>query len=124
LISLYRLFFPLFRPAGETMKSLFTASLFAVAAVVSMPSQAMDELHKKHACTACHAVDKKLVGPAYQDVAKKYANDKDAVKKLSEKVRKGGSGVWGQIPMAPAASSVSDDDIKKMVESILAMNKK
>ncbi len=96
------------------------AATFAFAA--STTALAMDELHKKHACTACHADDKKLVGPSYKDVAGKYAKDKDAVKKLTDKVRKGGSGVWGPVPMPPNASA-SDADIDKMVKSILALTK-
>ncbi len=98
-------------------------ALAATAAMgVSTATLAMDELHKKHACTACHADDKKLVGPSYKDVAEKYAKDKDAVKKLTEKVRKGGSGVWGPIPMPPNAAA-SDAEVEKMVKSILAMAK-
>jgi cytochrome c len=107
------------------MKSVsvaLAAIAMILAAAVAQSAFAIDELHKKHACTACHDDDKKLVGPAYRDVAKKYANDKDAVKKLSEKVRKGGSGVWGAIPMAPNTTA-TDDEVKKMVESIMALNK-
>ncbi len=86
----------------------------------STTALALDELHKKHSCTACHADDKKLVGPSYKEVAEKYAKDKDAVKKLTEKVRKGGSGVWGAIPMPPNASA-TDAEIDKMIKSILTM---
>lgn len=83
---------------------------------------AMDALHKKYACTACHADDRKLVGPSYKDVAEKYANDKDAVKKLTEKVRKGGSGVWGPVPMPPNTAA-SDAEVEQMVKSVLALAK-
>ena len=69
-------------------------------------------------CMACHAVDKKLVGPAYKAVAAKYASQKDALDKLSAKVMKGGSGVWGPVPM-PANSQVSPDEAKKLVAWIL-----
>ena len=69
-------------------------------------------------CMACHAVDKKLVGPAYKAVAAKYAGQKDALDKLSAKVMKGGSGVWGPVPM-PANSQVSPDEAKKLVTWIL-----
>jgi cytochrome c len=102
------------------------------AALVSPRVLAMDELHKKHACNACHADDKKLVGPAYADVAAAYNNPKDkkykgdrkkTVAYLSEKVRKGGMGVWGPVPMAPNASA-TDAEVKAMVESILDMGKK
>ena len=73
-------------------------------------------------CRTCHKDDTKLIGPAYQDVAKKYAGQADAVKTLSEKVLKGGSGNWGQIPMA-AHPALSEDDAKAMVTYILSMKK-
>lgn len=105
------------------LTSAIMASLAAtVGFAASSAALAVDELHKKHACTACHADDKKLVGPSYKDVAGKYAKDKDAVKKLTDKVRKGGSGVWGPVPMPPNASA-SDAELDKMVKSILAMAK-
>lgn len=81
---------------------------------------AVQALAQKSACLACHAVDKKLVGPAYKDVAKKYKGDKTAEAKLIEKVKKGGSGVWGPIPMPPNAA-VKDEDIKTLVQWVLAM---
>lgn|SRR5690606_31858557 len=79
-----------------------------------------DELLKSSGCTACHAVDKKLVGPAYKDVAAKYSGQKDAEAKLAEKVKKGGSGVWGQVPMPPQAH-IKDEDIRAMVKYILTL---
>ena len=69
-------------------------------------------------CMACHAVDKKLVGPSYKDIAAKYTTQKDALDKLSAKVIKGGAGVWGPVPM-PANSQVSPDEAKKLVGWIL-----
>ena len=69
-------------------------------------------------CSACHTVDKKLVGPSYKEVAAKYAGDKAASTKLEQKVKNGGSGVWGAIPMPP--NSVPDGDLKTLVEWILA----
>ena len=81
-------------------------------------AQSADALIKKHGCVACHSVDKALVGPAYKDVAKKYAGQKDIEKKLVEKVKKGGSGVWGAVPMPPNAA-VPDADIQAMVKWIL-----
>ena len=73
-------------------------------------------------CAACHAVDKKIVGPAYQDVAAKYKDDKDASAKLAQKVKTGGSGVWGQVPMPPNAA-VPDEDVKALVGWILTLKK-
>ena len=69
---------------------------------------------------ACHAVDKKVVGPAYKDVAAKYAGQKDAVDKLAQKVMKGGSGVWGPVPM-PANPQVSEAEAKQLVAWILTL---
>ena len=79
---------------------------------------AIDELHKKYSCTACHQDATKLVGPSYKEVAAKYKTDKDAVKKLSEKVRKGGMGVWGQVPMPPNPTP-TDAELKTMIETVL-----
>lgn len=88
-------------------------------AFTAAPALASMELATKSACTACHAVDKKLVGPSYKDVAKKYAGQADAAAKLEAKVKKGGSGVWGTVPMPPNPA-VSDADIKKLVAWVLA----
>jgi cytochrome c len=96
------------------------ACVVAVAALAAaLPASAQEALAKKHACFACHAVDKKLVGPAYKDVAAKYRNVKGAEAKLVEKVKKGGTGVWGQVPMPPNAS-VPDADLHALVKWILS----
>ncbi len=89
-------------------------------AIAAVPAFASEDLAKKNACTACHAIDKKLVGPAYKEVAKKYAGDATAEAKLIEKVKKGGTGVWGQIPMPPNGA-VKDEDVKILVKWILAL---
>ena len=100
---------------------IFCWTLVVAAGMVSVPAaQANETLLKKYNCTACHAVDKKLVGPAYKEVAKKYKGDKGAAAKLVQKVKKGGSGVWGPIPMPPNPA-VSDADLKKMVDYILKL---
>jgi len=94
--------------------------MVAAAGVLAAPAAQADEaLLKKYNCTACHQIDKKVVGPAYKDVAKKYKGQKDIVAKLAEKVKKGGQGAWGPVPMPPN-SQVPDADIKKMVEYILS----
>ena len=98
---------------------LFAAAIVAATVLVATPAMANLELAKKSNCTACHAVDKKIVGPAYQDVAKKYAGDKGAEAKLIAKVKAGGTGVWGQISMPPN-SNVKDEDIKTLVRWVLA----
>lgn len=99
-----------------------TSILFAAigTALASAPALATEELAKKHACTACHAVDKKLVGPPYKDVAAKYRGDAKAEAMLAEKVKKGSVGAWGQVPMPPNAA-VKDEDIKAIVKWILAL---
>lgn len=79
-----------------------------------------DALAKASNCMACHAIDRKLVGPAYQEVAKKYKGDKEAEAKLIKKVKGGGSGVWGAIPMPANGPKVSDANIKTLVEWVLA----
>jgi cytochrome c len=78
---------------------------------------AATQLLTKYNCTACHTVDKKLVGPSYKEVAAKYGGDSAAPAKLEQKVKNGGSGVWGQIPMPP--NNVPDADVKTIVEWIL-----
>ena len=83
------------------------------------PVMASEELAKKHACFACHTVDKKMVGPSYKDVAAKYAGQKDAVNRLAVKIVKGGAGVWGPVPM-PANAQVSDAEAKKLAAWVLS----
>ena len=104
------------------MKMTYQFTLAAVTAVVAavsaMPAQANLALAQKNACTACHAVDKKVLGPAYQDVAKKYAAQKDAAAQLSDSIRKGGAGKWGPVPM-PAQPNLSEADAKTLAEWIL-----
>lgn len=101
------------------MKNLLLAGAIA-STLVAAPALANEELAKKSACTACHAVDKKLVGPAYKEVAKKYAGNKAAEALLLDKVKKGGVGVWGQVPMPPNAA-VKDEDAKALVKWILSL---
>ena len=82
-------------------------------------AQASLDMAKKNACMACHAVDKKLVGPSYKDVAAKYAGQKDAVDMLAGKIIKGSAGVWGPIPM-PANAQVNEADAKKLATWVLS----
>jgi cytochrome c len=88
-------------------------TMFAAPAFASM------DLAKKNACMACHAADKKLVGPSYQDVAKKYAGQKDAAATLAKSIKAGGSGKWGPIPM-PAQAALSEADAGTLAAWILA----
>ncbi|MBU3652727.1 MAG: c-type cytochrome [Limnohabitans sp.] len=79
-----------------------------------------DAILNKSGCMACHAKDKKLVGPAFKDIAAKYKGQADASVKLAEKVRKGGAGVFGPIPMSPnGPDKINDADLKTAIEAIL-----
>lgn len=98
---------------------LVAPALIAAGVMVSAPAMANLDLAKKSNCMSCHAVDKKVVGPSYQDVAKKYAGNADAVKMLSAKVKAGGKGTWGAIPMPPNPN-VKDADIEALVKWVLA----
>ena len=100
------------------MKKMLFAAL-AISACAA-PAFANLQLAQKNNCTACHAVDKKVVGPAYKDVAKKYAGDKGAEAKLVAKVKAGGAGVWGPVPMPPNPQ-VSDADVKTLVKWVLSL---
>lgn len=99
------------------MKSVFTLAAVA-ATLIAGPALADQDLANKKGCMACHAIDKKVVGPGYKEVAAKYAGQKDAVAKLSEKVIKGGSGTWGPVPMP--ANNVTPDEAKKLVTWVLS----
>ena len=98
---------------------LLAIASLAAGFAVSTPALADLQLATAKNCMACHAVDKKLVGPSYKDVAAKYAGQKDAADKLAAKVIKGGSGVWGPVPM-PANPQVSADEAKKLVAWVLS----
>jgi len=97
-----------------------TVLALASLTLLAAPAMANEELAKKHACTACHAVDKKVVGPAFKEVAAKYKGNAKAEAMLVEKVKKGGVGVWGQVPMPPN-SSVPDADVKALVKWVLGL---
>lgn len=93
---------------------------FASLGAASLPAAASPELAQKKNCMACHALDKKLVGPSYKDVSTKYAGQKDAVDKLSQKVVKGGVGAWGPVPM-PANPQVTDAEAKQLMQWIMGL---
>ena len=96
-----------------------TLLALALGAVTLTPALADEALAKAKNCMACHAVANKLVGPAYKDVAKKYAGDASAADKLATKIIKGGSGVWGAVPM-PANPQVSEAEAKKLAAWVLS----
>ncbi|MGK5024484.1 c-type cytochrome [Janthinobacterium sp. RB2R34] len=100
-------------------RSIMLAGVLAVSALSSQVAMANADLAKAKNCMACHAIGSKLVGPAYKDVAAKYAGQKDAENKLVAKVMKGGSGTWGAIPM-PANPQVSEAEARTLVKWVLA----
>lgn len=100
----------------KLLPALASASIAAMAS----PALAQAEFAQKKNCMACHAVDKKVLGPAFKDVAAKYTGQKDAADKLALKVTKGGVGVWGNIPM-PANPQVTDAEAKQLVAWILTL---
>ena len=97
------------------------ASMMVAAQANAVDAKAAEALAQKSGCLACHSIDKKILGPAYKDVAAKYKGDKTAEAKMIEKVKAGGSGTWGPMPMPANSPQVKDADIKTMVEWILAM---
>ena len=97
-------------------KALF---ILLVAAAGSAPAFADQALATAKNCMSCHALDKKLVGPSYKDVAAKYAGQKDAADKLAVKLMKGSTGTWGPVPM-PANPQVNDAEAKKLAAWVLA----
>jgi cytochrome c len=107
------------------MKIVVTLVVLAAAVTLAAGAHAADAkageaLAKSSGCLACHTVDKKLVGPSYKEIADRYRNDKKAEASLAQKVKAGGKGTWGDIPMPPNAH-VKDADIKAMVQWILSV---
>lgn len=88
--------------------------------VLAQSADAALELAKKNGCLACHSLDSKMVGPSWKDVGRKYAGEVDAEAKLVTKVRKGGKGVWGEVPMPPNVT-VKEGDVRTLVQYILTL---
>ena len=107
---------------GENMKSIIVSMVAAAGLMVAGSALAADmpEAAKKNNCTACHAIDKKVVGPAWAEVAKKYKGDAGAKAKLVPKMIKGGGGVWGAMPM-PASPKLTEADSAALVDFILGL---
>ncbi len=100
------------------MKAVYVAMMAVAGVVMAGQAQADEALAKAKNCMACHAVDKKLVGPAYKDVAAKYKSDKGAVAMLAAKIKSGGKGVWGEVPMPP--NNVTPEEATKLATWVLA----
>jgi cytochrome c len=105
------------------MKALLLAIVAASSMLVAAQVNAADAsaLAQKSGCLACHSIDKKVLGPAYKDVAAKYKGDKTAEAKLVAKVKAGGSGVWGPMPMPPMGAQVKEADITTIVQWVLSL---
>ena len=94
--------------------------LSVTALALAAPALASPELARAKVCMGCHMVDKKLIGPSFKEIGARYASQRDAVPRLSEKIIKGGSGVWGAVPM-PANSKVSPEEARQLVGWILSL---
>jgi cytochrome c len=102
------------------MKKLMVAAASAVVVMMSGVASADQALAQKNACMSCHGVDKKIVGPAFKEVAAKYKGDAGAQARLVEKVKTGGKGVWGQVPMPPSPQ-VKPEDANKIIAWVLSL---
>jgi cytochrome c len=100
------------------MKAVYVAMMAAAGVLMAGQAQADEALAKAKNCMACHAIDKKLVGPAYKDVAAKYKGDKGAVAMLAAKIKAGGKGVWGEVPMPP--NNVTPEEATKLATWVLS----
>ncbi|MDG5974587.1 cytochrome c, class I [Hydrogenophaga taeniospiralis CCUG 15921] len=98
---------------------LAAAALLTTAGVFAVDAAAAKALASKSACLACHAADKKIVGPAYKDVAAKYKGQSDAPDKVAARIKSGGSGLYGPVPMPPQAA-LKDDELKLLAAWVLA----
>ena len=104
------------------MKSIITGMIAAAGLMVAGGAMAVDMPAEAGACKACHAIDKKAVGPAWKDVAAKYKDDKDAVNKIAANITKGGKFGWNTpVMMPPKGGAKSDADIKKLAEFIAGL---
>ncbi len=102
------------------MKRVLMTFAALAAVTAAAPAMADEAMAKAKNCMACHATDKKLVGPSYKDVAKKYAADAKAVENLATKIQKGGSGVWGAVPMPPNAN-VNAEEAQKLAAWVMSL---
>ncbi len=104
------------------MKLLTTSCVIAAVVAITAPAAASEALIKKARCVACHAIDRKMVGPAYKDVAVKYKDQPEAAARLAAKVRAGGGGVWGDIPMPPnPPERISVADLAAVIDWVLKL---
>ncbi len=105
----------------QLLSKTLLATAFLAATASAIAGSGAEALAQKSGCLLCHSVDKKVLGPAYKDVAAKYKGDKTAEAKLIQKVKAGGSGAWGDMPMPPNSPQVKDEDIKTLVQWVLSL---
>jgi len=106
------------------MRAIVLAMVASLCLATSGKAATMPDLARKNRCTDCHAIDKKIIGPAWMDVSKKYRDDAGAEIRLIQKVSKGGSGIWGDMPMpANDPGGRKQEDIKSLVEFVLGLSK-
>ncbi len=98
---------------------LATSALLATSGTLALDAAAAKALASKSACLACHAADKKLVGPSYKDVAAKHQGQADAAEKVAARIKSGGSGMYGPVPMPPQPG-LKDDELKLLAAWVLA----
>jgi cytochrome c len=103
------------------MKPVLATCLVAALSIAAGAAHANEKLAQASGCMTCHGVDKKIIGPTFKEIAAKYRNTKGAEADLMKKVKAGGKGVWGDIPMPPNAH-LKDEDVKTLVAWILAVN--
>jgi len=103
------------------MKYLLLIATLVAGSAISAEAMANAQLAKSKNCMACHSVDAKIVGPAFKEVAKKYAGQKDAEAKLTQKVLNGGAGVWGAVPMPANKGQVSEAEARELVKWVLSL---
>jgi len=101
------------------MKAIYVALMAAAGVVMAGQAKADEALAKAKNCMACHAIDKKMVGPSYKDVAAKYKGDAGAADRLAAKIKAGGKGVWGEVPMPP--NNVTPEEAKKLATWVLSL---
>lgn len=102
------------------MKQLFAVCTMLAGLMLAPGAHANEKLAQSSGCMTCHALDKKVIGPSYKEIAAKYRNDKKAEAALFKKVKAGGKGVWGEMPMPPNAH-VKDEDVKTLVRWIVSL---
>jgi cytochrome c551/c552 len=106
--------------AAAVAVAIGTMATMVAAAAQALDAKAADELIDRHYCSVCHLVDKKMVGPGFRDVARKYAGDANAPALLADRVRKGTQGTWGAVPMPPN-DKIPDADLQALIAWILAL---